>query len=69
MFHPFVATGSTEFRKGVLHGDEVTELLNHAKSEGFALPAVNVIGTHSCNAALQAAKEVNSPIIIQVSNG
>src|SRR5690606_40293126 len=34
-----------------------------------ALPAVNVIGSHSTNAALQAAKEAGCPIIVQVSNG
>jgi len=59
----------TRFRKGVLQGDEVTELLNYANENDFALPAVNVIGTSSINAALEAAREVNSPIIIQLSNG
>ena len=59
----------TKFRKGVLHGDEVTELLNHANENGYALPAVNVTGTNTTNAALEAARSVNSPIIIQLSNG
>jgi fructose-bisphosphate aldolase class II len=40
------------FRPGVLHGDEVTELLNYANEHDFALPAVNVIGTNSVNAVL-----------------
>lgn len=57
------------FRAGVLHGDEVTELLNYANDNNFAMPAVNVIGTNTVNAALEAAREVNSPIIIQFSNG
>ncbi|RMF27613.1 MAG: class II fructose-bisphosphate aldolase [Bacteroidetes bacterium] len=60
---------STRFRPGVLHGDEVTELLNYANDNDFALPAVNVVGTNSVNAALETAREVNSPIIIQFSNG
>ena len=60
---------SSKFRPGVLFGDEVTELLNYANEHNFALPAVNVIGTNSVNAALETAKAVNSPIIIQFSNG
>ncbi|HKL03850.1 MAG TPA: class II fructose-bisphosphate aldolase [Cryomorphaceae bacterium] len=58
-----------KFRSGVLHGQEVTDLFNYAKEKGFALPAVNVIGTNSVNAVLETAREVNSPVIIQFSNG
>jgi len=54
---------------GVLSGDEVQQLFSIAKSEGFAIPAVNVVGTSSVNATLEAASKVNSPIIIQFSNG
>ena len=57
------------FRKGVLVGDEVTEVLNHANKHNYALPAVNCIGTNTVNAAMETAAEVNSPIIIQFSNG
>lgn len=57
------------FRPGVLTGSEVTELLNDAKERGYALPAVNVIGTNSVNAVLETARDVNSPVIIQFSNG
>lgn len=60
---------SKKFRSGVLFGDEVTELLNYANEHDFALPAVNVVGTNTVNAALETAREVNSPIIIQFSNG
>lgn len=63
------STTSTRFRTGVLHGDEVTELFNYANEQNFALPAVNVIGTDSVNAVLETAKAVNSPVIIQFSNG
>ncbi len=59
----------SKFRKGVLHGDEVTALLDHANSNDYAIPAVNVVGTNTINACLETAKEVNSPIIIQLSNG
>lgn len=62
-------TSKTRFRPGVLHGDEVTELLNYANEKDFALPAVNVVGTNSINAVLETAREVNSPVIIQFSNG
>ncbi|MEZ2336681.1 class II fructose-bisphosphate aldolase [Mucilaginibacter sp. RCC_168] len=55
--------------KGVLHGDQVQELFEVAKKHQFALPAVNVIGTNTINAVMETAKQVNSPVIIQLSNG
>jgi fructose-bisphosphate aldolase class II len=57
------------FQPGVLTGDSVTEVLNDAKERGYALPAVNVTGTNSVNAVLETAREVNSPVVIQFSNG
>lgn len=57
------------FRPGVLVGDEVTEVFNHALENQYALPAVNVIGTNSVNAVLETAREINSPVILQFSNG
>lgn len=57
------------FRAGVLYGEEVTELFKYANENNFALPAVNVISTDSVNAVLETAREVNSPVIIQFSNG
>lgn len=57
------------FRPGVLTGDEVTEVFNDAIEKQYALPAVNVIGTDSVNAVMETAREVNSPVIIQFSNG
>lgn len=56
-------------KPGVLYGDDVQKVFSLAKQEGFALPAVNVVGTNSVNAVLEAAREVNSPVIIQFSNG
>ena len=58
----------SKFRKGVLFGDEVTDLFNYANDNNFALPAVNVVGTNSVNGVLETAREVNSPVIIQFSN-
>ena len=60
---------NTKFRPGVLFGEEVTELLNYANEKDFALPAVNVINTSTINAVLETAAAVNSPVIIQFSNG
>ncbi|MDR0407654.1 MAG: class II fructose-bisphosphate aldolase [Campylobacteraceae bacterium] len=54
---------------GVISGDKVGKLFELAKANEFAIPAVNVVGSDSINAALEAAKVVNSPIIIQFSNG
>ncbi|KIM07141.1 MAG: fructose-bisphosphate aldolase [Sulfurovum sp. PC08-66] len=54
---------------GVVTGDGLDKLFAIAKEEGFALPAVNVVGTSTINAVLESAKEVNSPVIIQFSNG
>ncbi len=40
-----------------------------AKANNFALPAVNVVGTDSVNAVLEAAAKVRAPVIVQFSNG
>jgi fructose-bisphosphate aldolase, class II len=58
-----------KFRPGVLTGQEVTDLLNYANKNKFALPAVNVTSSSTVNAVLEAAKAVNSPVMIQYSNG
>ncbi|KIM03485.1 MAG: fructose-bisphosphate aldolase [Sulfurovum sp. AS07-7] len=54
---------------GVIFGEDVEKLFEIAKREGFAIPAVNVVSSSSINAVLESAKKVNSPIIIQFSNG
>ena len=56
-------------KPGVVTGDGVQQIFNIAHKEGFALPAVNVVGSDSVNAVLEAAAAVNSPVIIQFSNG
>ena len=60
---------SDKIKPGVVTGDDVQYIFKIAKQEKFAIPAVNVVGSDSINAAMEAAKEVNSPIIIQFSNG
>ena len=55
--------------KGVLTGDDVQNVFKLAKEKSFALPAVNVIGNNTINAVLETASEINSPVIIQFSNG
>ncbi|MGV6828655.1 MAG: class II fructose-bisphosphate aldolase [Flavobacteriales bacterium] len=54
---------------GVATGLEVQKIHAYAKEKGFALPAVNVIGSSSINAVLETAASLNSPVIIQFSNG
>jgi fructose/tagatose bisphosphate aldolase len=56
-------------KAGVVTGEDLQKVFKVAKEEGFALPAVNVVSTSSVNAVLEAAKKVNSPIIVQFSNG
>ena len=54
---------------GVVTGDDVQTLFAIAKKNQYALPAVNVVGTNSINAILESAQQVNSPVMIQFSNG
>jgi fructose-bisphosphate aldolase, class II len=54
---------------GVVAGKGMQDLFAVAKANAFAIPAVNVVGSNSSNAVLEAAKDVNSPVIIQLSSG
>jgi fructose-bisphosphate aldolase class II len=54
---------------GVVYGENLKKVYQYAKDNNFAIPAVNVVGTNSINAVLEAASKVNSPVIIQFSNG
>ena len=58
-----------KYKPGVLFGEELKALYNDAKANQFALPAVNTTGTNTINATLETAAKVNSPVIIQFSNG
>jgi len=56
-------------KAGVIVGDTAWNLLQFAKAKGFAIPAFNCVATSSVNAILEAASKVNSPIMIQYSEG
>ncbi len=58
-----------KYRAGVLFGEELHALYEDAKQNKFALPAVNVTNSNTVNAVLETAAKVNSPVIIQFSNG
>ena len=60
---------SHNIKPGVATGDEVQAIFNHAKENGYALPAVNVTGSDTINAVMETAATLNSPVIIQFSNG
>ncbi len=63
------ANNLSHIEPGIITGDSVQELFRIARKEQFALPAVNVVGTNSINAVLETARDVDSPAIIQFSNG
>jgi len=56
-------------KPGVVWGDDMAKIFEIAKNNNFALPAVNAVGTNSVNAIMEAAKVVNSPIMVQFSSG
>jgi len=60
---------SHNIKPGVATGKEVQNIFNLAKEKGFALPAVNVIGSNTINGVIETAKALNAPVIIQFSNG
>ena len=60
---------SKHVKPGVVTGRDLQKILQIAKENNFALPAVNVIGSSSANVVMEAARAVNSPVMIQYSNG
>lgn len=56
-------------KPGVASGDEVQAIFNYAKANKFALPAINVTSTSTVNAVLETAAKLQSPVIVQFSNG
>ena len=60
---------SKKFPGGVITGDAVQAIFDDAQDNEYALPAVNVVGTSSINAVLETAAQVNSPVMVQFSNG
>jgi len=61
--------GKLKLKPGVITGSQLQEVFEYCKTVPCALPAVNVVGSNTINAAMQSAREANAPIIIQFSNG
>ncbi|MCJ1371450.1 Fructose-bisphosphate aldolase 1 [Loxospora ochrophaea] len=64
-----MATSILSRKKGVIVGDDVLKLFNYAQEKKFAIPAINVTSSSTAVAALEAARDKKSPIILQISNG
>lgn len=60
---------SHNIKPGVATGDDVQRIFEYAKQKGFALPAVNVTSSSTVNTVMETAAKLNSPVIIQFSNG
>ncbi|KAG2735281.1 hypothetical protein G9P44_001495 [Scheffersomyces stipitis] len=56
-------------KSGVIYGDDVKDLFLYAQAKGFAIPAINVTSSSTVVAALEAARDNKSPIILQTSQG
>jgi len=56
-------------KNNFIYGKENQKLFKIAKERKFAMPAVNVSGSNTINSVLETASEINSPVIIQFSNG
>lgn len=59
----------SKFRAGVLYGQELIDVYEDAKANGYALPGVNAVGTSTVNGILETAAKVESPVIVQLSFG
>ncbi|KAK9454360.1 hypothetical protein V1511DRAFT_460492 [Dipodascopsis uninucleata] len=56
-------------KSGVIVGDDVLNLFKYAQAKKFAIPAINVTSSSTVVAALEAARDSKSPIILQMSQG
>lgn len=56
-------------KPGVVTGSDLQFILKVAQENNFAIPAVNVVGSSSVNAVMEAAVIAKSPVMIQFSNG
>jgi len=56
-------------KTGVIVGEDVRKLFQYAQQKGFAIPAINVTSSATAIAALEAARDSKSPVILQVSQG
>ncbi len=58
-----------KLKPGIVYGQQLQDLFAYAQEKGFAIPAVNVTGSDTINAALETARDMKAPVIIQFSNG
>lgn len=56
-------------KPGIIYGEDLYNLLKYAQESGFAIPSVNCTSSSTINAALEAARDAKSPLMIQFSNG
>lgn len=56
-------------RPGVLTGQAAVDLFDHAKENGYAIPAINCVSSSGINACLECARENDAPVVIQLSSG
>src|SRR3982751_6457073 len=56
-------------KPGVLTGKDYKALIDACKKGHYALPSINVTGTNTINAVLEAAAKNKSDVMIQLSNG
>merc|ERR1712127_996940 len=54
---------------GVATGQALVDLLDAAKDQGYAIPGVNIVGTNSINACMEAAAKYGGPIMVTFSKG
>ena len=59
----------SKFPAGVVYGQQLIDLYDDAKANGYALPGVNAVGTSTVNAIMETAAKVESPVIVQLSFG
>jgi len=64
-----MATSVLSTKSGVIYGEDVKKLFKYAQEKVFAIPAINVTSSSTVVAALEAARDAKSPIILQVSQG
>jgi fructose-bisphosphate aldolase class II len=56
-------------KPGVVTGQALVDLLDAAKEQGYAIPGVNIVGTNSINACMEAAAKYGGPIMVTFSKG
>merc|ERR1712022_21792 len=56
-------------KPGVVTGQALVDLLEHAKQNKFAIPGVNIVSSGSINACMEAAAKYGGPVIVTFSKG